>query len=198
MLKIDTPNNGTISGNVFFANGSKDYGISVSRTQGTGGLSITGNTFFGFNNLDYDAITLGSGTNGNLVSSNLFYSCVQLINDTGTNNLTEYAEPGIALVYNGPRVFQEGIFANSTSSLHGVNVDGPTGGNNLALMGAASGSAPILETFGNNANIDLQIITKGTGAVKFTGANISMSSLPTTKPSASGFLWNNSGVLNVS
>jgi len=197
-LHDDTPNDGTISGSVFFANGSKVYGIKISLTQGTGGFAITGSTFFGFNNLDYYAITLGSRTNGNLVSSNLFYSCTQLINDTRTNNLTEYAEPGICLVYNGPRAFQEGIFANSTSSLHRVNVDRPTNKNNLALTGAASGSSPILETFGNNANINLQIITKGTSAIKFAPANISMSSLPTTKPSTSGFLWNNSGVLNVS
>jgi len=132
------------------------------------------------------------------VSSNLFNSCVQLINNTGTNNLTEYAEPGTGFVYNGPNIFLEGIFADSTSTMQEINVAGPANGNNLVLQGAASGSAPILETFGNDANIDLQIITKGTGAVQFTGANTSMSSLPTTKPSASGFLWNNSGVLNVS
>jgi len=95
MLNITTPNDGIISGNVFFANGTKAYGITVSGTQGTGGLAITRNTFFGFNNLDYYPITLGSGTNGTLVSSNLFYSCTELINDSGTSNLTEY----VAVLY---------------------------------------------------------------------------------------------------
>jgi len=40
MLKKDTPNDGTISGNVFFANGGKDYGIIVSGTQGTGDFQL--------------------------------------------------------------------------------------------------------------------------------------------------------------
>jgi len=62
MLNITTPNDGSISGNCFFANGSKSYRITVSGDQGTGGLAISGNTFFGFNNLDYYAITLGSST----------------------------------------------------------------------------------------------------------------------------------------
>jgi len=57
--------------------------------------------FFGFNNLDYFPITLGSGTIRNLVSSSLFYSCSKLINDSGTNNLTEYAQNGNAVVYDG-------------------------------------------------------------------------------------------------
>jgi len=82
-LYMHTPNDGTISGNVFFANGTKAYGITISGTQGTGGLAITGNTFFGFNNLDYYPITLGSGTNRNLVSTNLSYSCTEFIDDSG-------------------------------------------------------------------------------------------------------------------
>jgi len=101
MFNITTPHDGTISGNCFFANGTKSYGIAVSRDQGTGTLVITGNSFFGFNNLDYYPITLGSGTNGNLVSSNLFYLCTQLINDSGAGNMTEYAQNGNAVVYNG-------------------------------------------------------------------------------------------------
>jgi len=52
MFNITTPNNGTISGNCYFANGTKSYGITISGDQGTGRLVITGNSFFGFNNLD--------------------------------------------------------------------------------------------------------------------------------------------------
>jgi len=203
MFNITTPNDRTISGNCFFANGTKAYGITVSGDQGTGGLVISGNTFFGFNNLDYFPITLGSGTNRNLVSSNLFYSCTQFINDSGISNMTEYAQSCKGVVYNGNRIFQTGIFAHATSSLSGANISGPMGGNNLVLTGAASGSAPILETFGNDADINLQFITKRTGVVQFTSSvefnsSISMTALPTTQPSASGFLWNNSGVLNIS
>jgi len=88
MFNITTPNDGTISGNCFFANGTKSYGITLLGDQGTGVLVITGNSFFGFNNLDYYPIILGSGTNGNLVSSNLFYSCRKFINNSGTSNLT--------------------------------------------------------------------------------------------------------------
>jgi len=117
--------------------------------------------------------------------------------------MTEYAQNGNAVVYNGNRVFQTRIFAHSTSSLTGANISGPTGGNNLAFQGAASGSAPIIETFGNDADINLQFITKGTGVVQFTSSvefnsSISMTALPMTQPSASGFLWNNGGVLNIS
>jgi len=129
LLNIDTPNDGKISGNVFFANGTKAYGITILGTQGTGRLAITGNTFFGFNNLDYYPITLGS-TNRSLVSTNLFYSCTEFVNDTGTNNMAEYAQPGNGVVYNGNQIFQDGLFAHATSSLSGVNVAGPTGGNN--------------------------------------------------------------------
>jgi len=103
-------------------------------------------------------------------------------------------------VYNGNQVFQT---CHATSTLSGANIAGPTGGNNLLLQGTASEPAPILETFGNDADIDLQITTKGTSVVQFTSsiefnANINVTALPTTKPSASGFLWNNGGVLNVS
>jgi len=45
MFNITTPCGGTISGNCFFANGTKAYGITVSGDQGTGGLVITGNSF---------------------------------------------------------------------------------------------------------------------------------------------------------
>jgi len=136
------------------------------------------------------------------VSSNLFYSCTQLINDSGIGNMTEHAQNGNAVVYNGNQVFQT-LFAHSTSSLSGADIAGPTSGNNLALQGTASGSAPILETFGNDTDINLQFITKGTGVVQFTGSvefnsSISMTALPMTQPSASGFLWNNGGVLNMS
>jgi len=71
------------------------------------------------------------------------------------------------------------------------------------FTGAASGSAPILETFANDTDINLQFITKGTSVVQFTSSvefnsSISMTDLPTMQPSASGFLWNNGGVLNIS
>jgi len=175
----------------------------MRQNQGTGGFAISRNTFFGFNNLDYYPITLGSGTNRNLVCPNLFYLCTQFISDSGIGNMTEYAQNGYVVVYNGPQVFQDGIFTHATSSLSGANISGPTSGNNLLLHGAASGSAPILETFGNGADINLQFITKGTGVVLFSGSiefnsSISMTALPTMQPSASGFLWNNGGVLNIS
>jgi len=106
MLNIDTPNDGTISGSVFFANGTKAYSITILGTQGTGRLAITGNTFFGFNNLDYYPITLQSGTNGNLISTNLFYSCTEFIDDSGTNNMTEYAQPGNGVCIVGIKSFR--------------------------------------------------------------------------------------------
>jgi len=64
------------------------------------------------------------------------------------------------------------------------------------LQGVAFGSAPILETFGNDAGINL-LITKGTSVVQFSGsiefnAYINVTALFTMQPSTSGFLWNNS------
>jgi len=61
MFNITTPNDGTISGNVFFANGTKAYGITILGDQGTGALVITGNIFFGFNNLGNYPIILEVG-----------------------------------------------------------------------------------------------------------------------------------------
>jgi len=106
--------------------------------------------------------------------------------------MTEYAQSGNGVVYNRNQIFQTRIFAHATSSLTGANISGPTSGNNLALQGSASGSTPILETFGNDADINLQFITKGTSVVQFTSSvefnsSISMTALPTTQPSASGF-----------
>jgi len=74
--------------------------------------------------------------------------------------MTEYAQPGNGLVHNGPQIFQNGVFAHATSSLTGANISRPASGNNLALHGTASGYAPILETFGNDTDINLQINTK--------------------------------------
>jgi len=112
--------------------------------------------------------------------------------------MTEYAQSGNGVVYNGNRIFQTRIFAHATSSLAGANISGPPGGNNLALQGAASGSAPILEMFGNDTDINIQFgVVQFTGSIEFN-SSISMTALPTTQPSASGFLWNNGGVLNIS
>jgi len=106
--------------------------------------------------------------------------------------MAEYAQNGNVVVYNGNQVFQDGIFAHATSSLSGVNISGPSGRNNIVLTGTVSGSAPTIQTFVNDTNINLRFITKGTGVVQFTGSvefnsSISMTDLPTMQPSASGF-----------
>ena len=57
----------------------------------------------------------------------------------------------------------------------------------------ATGSAAV-----GNSNIDLNLSSSGTGAIKLPSAKVMMTSLPTSDPTTAGQLWNDSGTLKIS
>ena len=89
---------------------------------------------------------------------------------------------------------------NLDNNAFGISTDGnvvlsfATGGesavNNVELVHAATGSVPIIRSVGADTNVDINVVTKGTG-------NIFLN-LPTSDPSVTGALWNNAGVVTVS
>jgi len=88
---INNPSNGVISGNEFFCNGKAGVtGINLTGTTSSGGLSISGNSFFGFNTGGSTPVVLGAGVSQTTVVSNGFPTSGSFVTNNGTGNFVSY------------------------------------------------------------------------------------------------------------